>query len=50
MWWRVRKFFRLFFEKNETPEPEKKSNIVTGPSQFRKSLSFEDLIKELNLN
>ena len=48
MWWRFRKFFRLFFEKKEPQENGKISNTITNPSQFRKSLSFDDLIKELN--
>ena len=48
MWWRFRKFFKSFFEKNKISEHEKISNTITIPSQFRKSLSFDDLIKELN--
>ena len=48
MWWRFRKIFRSIFEKKESRQPEKDSNIITNPSQFRKSLSFDDLIKELN--
>jgi hypothetical protein len=48
MWWRFRNFFRSFFEKKDTQENEKISNTITIPSQFRKSLSFDDLVKELN--
>jgi hypothetical protein len=48
MWWRFRKLFRSFFEKKESPQSEKNSNTITIPSQFRKSISFDDLINELN--